>query len=60
MNLIENNTYLFDKCSICYKEQSLIKKFFILKYCINCNLIICNDCKDTGFERKKGYSKDDT
>ena len=46
INSMKNNTYLFDKCSICYKEQSLIKKFFILKYCINCNIIICNDCKD--------------
>ena len=34
INSMKNNTYLFDKCSICYKEQSLIKKFFILKYCI--------------------------
>ena len=43
---MKKNTYLFDKCSICYKEQSSIKNFFLLKYCVNCEVIICNECKE--------------
>ena len=43
---MENYTYLSDKCSICCKEQSSLKNFFSHKYCVNCNVVLCNDCKE--------------
>ena len=43
---MQKNTYLYDKCSMCFREQSLIKNFFLLKYCVNCKKIICNECKE--------------
>jgi ribosomal protein S14 len=43
---MKKNTYLYDRCSICSSEQSLIKNFFNLKYCINCKKTVCNKCKE--------------
>ena len=43
---MEKNTYLFDKCSICGKEQNSSKNFPIFKYCIKCKGVICNECED--------------
>ena len=43
---MENYTYLSDKCSICYKEQSSLKNFFCHKFCVNCNVVVCNECKE--------------
>ena len=40
------NTYFFDKCSNCNVSQNYTKKFTIFKYCIKCNKVFCNQCKD--------------
>ena len=37
------NTYLYNKCSICEKQQKLNNNN-IFKYCFNCKQIICNNC----------------
>ena len=50
---MENNIYMHDKCSICYKEQSSIKNFFLLKYCVNCDKVICNECKERHFNNNE-------
>ena len=50
---MENNIFLRDKCSICYKEQSSIRNFFPLKYCVNCDQVICNECKEKHFNNNE-------
>ena len=40
------NTYFFDKCSICNKIQNLSKELLAFKYCIICNEVICEECKE--------------
>ena len=53
---MKKNTYLYDKCSLCCREQSLIKNFFVLKYCVNCKKIVCNECKETHIKSIKNNS----
>jgi len=43
---MEKNTFLFDKCSICNRDQSSINNFPYLKYCIKCQKTFCNECKE--------------
>ena len=43
---MEKNTFLFDKCSICNRDQSSINNFPYLKYCIKCQKTLCNECKE--------------
>ena len=43
---MEKNTFLFDKCSICSRDQSSINNFSYLKYCVKCKTTFCNECKE--------------
>ena len=43
---MEKNTYLFDKCSICSRDQNSINNFSYLKYCVKCKITFCNECKE--------------
>ena len=47
---MERNTYYYDKCSICEKEQGDILPIF--KCCIKCNVIICKDCESSHLKNK--------
>ena len=38
------NTYLYNKCCICEKQQNQINNDNIFKYCFNCKKVICNNC----------------
>ena len=43
---MEKNTFLFDKCSICSRDQSSINNFSYLKYCVKCKTTFCDECKE--------------
>lgn len=43
---MEKNTFLYDKCSICSRDQSSINNFSYLKYCVKCKTTFCDECKE--------------
>ena len=49
------NTYFFDKCSNCNISQNYSKNFPIFKYCIKCNKVFCNQCKDNHLNNYKDH-----
>ena len=44
LNNMKKNTFLYNKCSKCQKQQNEINNSEIFNFCTNCNLIICNKC----------------
>ena len=38
------NTYIYNKCSSCNKQQNRINNNEVFKYCVNCKLVFCNKC----------------
>ena len=53
--LMENNTYLFSKCSICSLRQNEKKDTPIFSFCTKCRQIICTNqnCINKHFENNK-------
>ena len=49
---MEKNNYQYDECSICHNKQNYIKNLLIFNYCINCKVIVCNNCKNKHLEKK--------
>ena len=55
ISLMEKNTYLFSKCSICSLRQNENKDIPIFSYCIRCQQIICcnQECINKHFNNNK-------
>jgi hypothetical protein len=41
---MQKNTYFYEECSICRKQQNLVEDKEIFKYCIKCQKTVCHDC----------------
>ena len=53
INLMEKNTYLSSKCSICGLGQNEKEGIPIFSYCIKCDEIICSECVSKHIEKNK-------
>ena len=45
LNNMKKNTFLYSICSSCKKNQNEVNNNEIFNYCIQCKLVLCNNCK---------------